>query len=114
MDQDIREISQNQRELGQNAREDKQISYGESQDFKIVKEQGAIVQGIADLKEDVQELKDDNRIDHTEIIKRQDYTNGKVAEIMKWKERATGIIICLTALGIITWLGKYIISFLEK
>jgi len=60
------------------------------------------------------ELIKTNNEAHKEIIRRQDTTNGHIAEVKIWKERITGATILLTALGLISWLGKYVISYLEK
>lgn len=49
-----------------------------------------------------------------EVLPQVKATNGHVAEIKIWKERINGAIVVLSALGVVAWLGKYVIAFLEK
>ena len=61
-----------------------------------------------------EELIRENNSDHKEIINQVKITNGHVAEIKVWKSRMEGMIISLSALGIIAWIGKALITWLEK
>lgn len=61
-----------------------------------------------------EELIRDNNTDHKEIINQVKMTNGHVTELKIWKNRMEGMIISLSALGIVTWIGKYLIGWLEK
>jgi hypothetical protein len=61
-----------------------------------------------------EELIRTNNIDHKEIIDRVKITNGNIAEVKVWKGRVEGMIISLSTLGIITWIGKSFIAWFEK
>ncbi len=74
----------------------------------------AIQTDVTWLKQGLQGLIANNNTDHGKIIEQARATNGSVAKIKIWQERANGAIVVMTALGVINWLGKYIISFLEK
>jgi len=61
-----------------------------------------------------EELIRDNNSDHKEIINQVKMTNGHVAELKIWKNRMEGMIISLSAFGIVAWIGKALIAWLEK
>lgn len=65
-----------------------------------------LCQEIKDLKEFLKEKFAENKEDHNDIIKRQDYTNGKVANLMKWK-----YIFWTTTSGVLIALGWVLKTF---
>lgn len=50
---------------------------------------------VVDIKDDVKCLIETNKEEHKEIITQVKTTNGRVNNIEKWKERATGFFIAL-------------------
>ena len=69
---------------------------------------------INDYKTAHQDLVITNQDAHKEIIAQVKATNGSVAKVKVWQERANGVLMLATAIGLIGWLGKYAIAFLEK
>lgn len=84
----------------------------------IMDNQDLIIKTISEMKLEFRqllgEMKDDNASQHTEIIKRQDHTNGSIAsaqkDIYRIKSKQSSLrmkitTVCITVLVVLTILG---------
>jgi hypothetical protein len=73
-----------------------------------------IQEDVKHIKEDFSEFQRYYKEAHLDLVSRVNTTNGHIAAILIWKERITGATLLLVSFGIVNWIGKYIITYLEK
>jgi len=71
---------------------------------QAVTDLNVVVERIDNVKETIEDYRKENKEAHTTIIKKQDYTNGKVRSLQIWKATMAGGLI------ILSMVAGYIIS----